>query len=242
MSNNQKKNKIQNNMYRSLLINVILTWIIISLIIITLIININKIHMKTIHIILSFFSIYIIIYLPENVKKIKTLIKYKKKNIDEIENKINNLNKEYCFGKLYFLENSLVVIDKNIIEEVKYNDIICFFREVYYKKHSFSKDSRLICNGWLYECYGEWVIITKNKKILKVNIPNKEKIKLINKILIKHNSNILFDRKQSTLDKVKEIYGVNINSLDVKNAIINYFKSVIIGLIIGFCFICIYYF
>ena len=195
-------------LFRNIVFRFCITWIILGIVILLLIKRIDFLELKQIVTILLGILIYIITYLPKNINRLKILIKYKKQQINEIE----KFKKNNCFGDICFLENYLIKIEKHYFETIKYDDISWIFKEVYYSKFG-SKSQEF--NSWLgFKNYGQFIFITKDKKIHKMGYMSKEQI-FKNKILEK-NPNILFGRSNTIIKKIKQLYDLNIYFIDFK--------------------------
>ena len=147
-------------------------------------------HLELKQVIILLFGIlmYIVAYISKNIKRLKVLLKYKKEQVDELEMNIKQLEKDNCFGDIYFFEDYLVKLEMHYFEIIKYDDILWIFKRLYYYRRGSDTQEY---NPWLgYKTYGELIFITKDKKIHQMGYINKEEI-FKNKILEK-NSNIFF--------------------------------------------------
>ena len=220
---NDKNENIQESkftLFKNIVFRFCIIWIILGIVIVLLIKNMNILSLNQRITILFGILIYMIIFLPKNIKRLKILIKYKKQQINEIE----ELEKDNCFGDICFLEDYLIKIENHYFEIIKHDDILWIFREVYYYENGFK---------WEKD-YGQFILITKDKKIHKIGYIDKEQI-FRSKILEK-NPNILFGRSNSVIKKVKQLYNLNIRFIDFRIIIKDYFY-VISALFMLYCIV-----
>lgn len=150
-------------------------------------------------------------FFKENRTRLKTLFKFSKEQMKEIEEKTIEYEKEnVSFGgkyKICFSEESLILMKNADFKIINYNDIIYVLDT---KNYFFAKE-REIC------------IVTKTKKIIKIgNVIHRKELK--NKLLDK-NPKIIF--KNSTQIRKKEtlnLVGLNINNILLKDIAITFYK------------------
>jgi len=215
-------------LFKNIVVRFCVTWVILILVILLLIKDLHYLKLERIVTILFGILIYIIAYLPKNINRLRILVKYKKKQVDEIEKTTKRIEKDNCFGNIYFLENYLIKMEKHYFQTIKYDDILWIFKEVYYSRYG-SKSQEF--NSWCgFKHYGQFIFITKDKKIHKMGYISKEQI-FKNRISEK-NPNILFGRSNSVIKKVQQFYKLNINTIDFKIVIGDFIKGISVLLIL----------
>ena len=219
-TNIQKSETDKFVLFKNIVVRFCATWFV--LILVTLLLIKDKHYLKLEQIVTILFGIliYIITYLPKNINRLKLLIKHKKSQVNEIEKIKRELEKDNCFGDVYLLENHLVKIEKHYFETIKYEDILWIFKEVYYSRRG--SKSQEYNSWWGFKNYGEFIFITKDKKIHKMGYISKEQI-FRDKILGK-NPDILFGRMNAVTKKAKQLHNLNINILDFKIRLCDYIK------------------
>ena len=152
-----------------------------------------------------------VVLFPKNIKILKKLIKYGRKQITEIEDESKHIEEKNHFGNIYFLEEYFLKKEKYYFEIIKYDDILWIFKEL----NCMSDDA---------QNYGEIILITKDNKIHKMGyISNMEKFK--QKSLSK-NPSILFGRSKTIIKQARELYKLNIRRLDNKIIASDYIRYV----------------
>ena len=130
-----KNNK--NVLYKRIVRRFCFTFIVLILIILLFIINFSTLKRNEIITIVFCIVIYSLVYMPKNIKRLKILLNFKKKQVDELEEKIRTLKKDYC-DQFYLFDNYLIRVEKTFFEIIKYEDIVWIFNEAYFGKRRLS--------------------------------------------------------------------------------------------------------
>lgn len=221
-------------LYKNIVIKFCIIWTILIGAILLLIKNADKLGLDRAIFLLIWICIYIVAYIPKNIKRLEILIKYTKQQVDEIEKTTKIIGKENCFADTYLFDNYVLKVEKNYFEIIKYNDILWILKEVYYSRRP---NGTKEFNFWRlgYKNYGELIFITKDKKIHEMGFSSKETI--LKEKILKKNPNILFGRSEAIIKKAKQIYKLNINTIDLKNTIKDYMNIALVLVLICWIFL-----